>query len=103
MQSQRDCRTLGRKIQITTAHNNGRSLADSGSGHLVIESVNESVLTRSTRLEKGTNLQSRFRKLQLGDVLRLVHLLGNEVGPTELGAEFKLHHSRIYRLKASKK
>ena len=66
------------------------------------ESVIECVLTQSPRLQKGTIKQSRRRHLQLGDKLRILHLLYNGFGPTELCAEFEISHSTTYRPKASR-
>ena len=102
MQPQLDSLRLGQKLEIITAHNNGRSLADLSSDQSVDESVIECILTQSSRLKKGTIKQSRRRHYQLGDKLRILHLLENRVGPTKLCAEFEISHSTIYRLEANR-
>ena len=53
------------------------------------ELVIDSIQTQSPRLKKGTIKQYRRRHLQIGDKLRILHLLDNGVGPTKLCAEFK--------------
>ena len=103
MQPQQAALTLGQKLEIITAHKNGTSFPDLSSDHSVNESIIECVLIRSPRLKKGTIKEYRVRHLQLGDKMRVLHLLDNGVGPTELCAEFGIFHSTIYRLKANRK
>ena len=88
MQPHRGPLTLAQKLEIITAHNNGSSLAGLSSDHSVDESVIECILTQSPRR----------RHLQLGNKLRLLHLLDIGFGPTELCAELEIFHSTIYRL-----
>ena len=64
MQPQRGPLTLSQKLQIISAHNNGRKFAELSSNNSMDESAIECILTRSARLKKGNIKQSRRRHLQ---------------------------------------